>query len=74
MADQDEGNLEVTLQTRVTKRASELLKDRAWADGVNPSTWIRREILRSLGLLPGPTGTGPTGTTTHKKRPARRRS
>jgi hypothetical protein len=52
-------DLDELLTVRVSAQAKRLVEKRAKLDGEKPSHWLRREIYKILGLIPGskpPTG------------------
>jgi len=44
-------DLTVLAHTRISRRASELLRKRAQQEGIKPGTWVRQQIYRGLGLI-----------------------
>ncbi len=43
----------VFFATRISKKAQELLKERAQARGLRPAAWARITLYKELGLLQG---------------------
>lgn len=47
----DIDDLTVGIQTRVSPRADEMIKDRAQRDGIKPATWVRITLYKALGIM-----------------------
>lgn len=47
----DQRDLTVGIQTRVSPRANEMIRERARQDGIKAATWVRIKIYEALGLM-----------------------